>query len=196
MTGWKARSMLARRCKAKSKHTQEQCRNAPMVAQYVCRNHGGASPQAKKSAKERLMTLVDPAIDALLRALKSRPACMACGRSDADRDPVVIRASQIVLDRTGHGPKATLSLGKSEDDDARWMEFLTDDELLLVEGVIAKAEGRMNDGPNATNRLLTEAIVDAVCVDTDEEDGVLSDAEPIADANVPPSSSNTDEDPE
>ncbi|HXG69765.1 MAG TPA: hypothetical protein VNJ04_04035 [Gemmatimonadaceae bacterium] len=50
------------------------------------------------------MILAEPALDALLRALKTAPPCDVCGRSEADRDPVVIRAAQIVLDRAGFHP--------------------------------------------------------------------------------------------
>jgi hypothetical protein len=66
--------------------------------------HGGAIPAVRKSARERLLAMVDPALDALLRALKTGPPCEHCGRSDADRDPVVLRAAQLVLDRAGYHP--------------------------------------------------------------------------------------------
>jgi hypothetical protein len=94
----------ARQCTATSKQSGERCRRTAIVGGFVCSHHGGGTPAVKKSARERLLALVDPALDALLRALKTGPPCEHCGRSDADRDPVVLRAAQLVLDRTGYHP--------------------------------------------------------------------------------------------
>jgi hypothetical protein len=62
----------------------------------------------QKAARDKLLEGSDLAIDALLRALKTGQPCELCGRSDSDRDPVVIRAAQVVLDRTGFGPSVTV----------------------------------------------------------------------------------------
>ena len=97
-----------RQCAAISKSTGERCRRAPIVGGFVCDHHGGKTPAVRASARERLLAMVDPALDALLRALRRAPPCPACGRSDADRDPVVVRAAQIVLDRAGVGPRRRL----------------------------------------------------------------------------------------
>lgn len=57
--------------------------------------HGGAAPQVQASAKERIAALVDPAIDALQRALKHRDIGAA------------VRAARDLLDRAGYAaPKA------------------------------------------------------------------------------------------
>lgn len=93
-----------RRCTATSKQSGERCKRAPIVGGFVCDIHGGGTPAVKKSARERLLAMVDPALDALLRALQTGPPCEHCGRSDADRDPVVLRAAQLVLDRAGYHP--------------------------------------------------------------------------------------------
>lgn len=50
----------SRRCKAKSKHTGERCKRPALLGQQVCRMHGGASPQAKRKAAERIADLIDP----------------------------------------------------------------------------------------------------------------------------------------
>lgn len=52
----------------------------------------------KRSARERLAALVDPAIDGLRKALED------------DDVGAIIRAARIVLDRTGHGPRQTVEL--------------------------------------------------------------------------------------
>src|SRR5688572_203170 len=110
--GQRAWNKLAagRQCTATSKQTGERCKRAPIVGGFVCDIHGGKIPAVRKSARERLLAMVDPARDALLRALRTGPPCEHCGRSDADRDPVVLRAAQLVLDRAGYGPRATMEI--------------------------------------------------------------------------------------
>jgi hypothetical protein len=59
----------------------------------VCRSHGGAAPQVKRRAEERLAALVDPAIDELRKLLRSKSPA------------VVLGAVKDVLDRNGFKPK-------------------------------------------------------------------------------------------
>ena len=88
---------LRRQCTAKSKQSGERCRRAPIRGGNVCSMHGGGSPQAQKSARERLASLAEPAIDALKRALE-----------DGDIS-ATIRAAQLILDRTGFHPTQTIT---------------------------------------------------------------------------------------
>ncbi len=81
----------ARQCKA-SNRRGTRCGKAAMRGQRVCRAHGGASPQARLSAEQRIAALVDPAFDALTRALKHRDIGAA------------VRAARDLLDRAGVGP--------------------------------------------------------------------------------------------
>jgi hypothetical protein len=97
-----------RRCVATAKHTGERCSRAPIVGGFVCHFHGGAAPQTKALARRRLLAMVDPALDALLRALRMADACAHCGR--ADDMAVVVKAAQLVLDRAGLGPTAKLEV--------------------------------------------------------------------------------------
>ena len=71
-----------------------------MRGQRVCRSHGGASPQAKRSARERLAAMVEPALDGLQRAL------------DGDDIRAVLRAARLVLDRAGYGPASRLEIDR------------------------------------------------------------------------------------
>jgi len=64
----------------------------------VCATHGGRAPQVKKSAKERLAELVEPALKGLHKALKSGEI------------PSIVKAAQIVLDRTGFHPTQAMEL--------------------------------------------------------------------------------------
>lgn len=87
-----------------------RCRRAPIPGGFVCALHGGKAPQTIASARRRLLEGSDIAIDYVLNMLEPRDLCEACGRSDNDRDPVVLRACQILLDRAGIGPSGTLSV--------------------------------------------------------------------------------------
>jgi hypothetical protein len=57
--------------------------------------HGGAAPQVKRAARERLLAGADPAAARLVELLESA-------------DPhVQVRAAIALLDRAGYGPSAT-----------------------------------------------------------------------------------------
>lgn len=71
------------------------CKQPAMRGGLRCRMHGGASPQARRAAKLRLASLVDPAIATLGRVLVT-----------AKRDQDKLRAAGMILDRAGH-PAAT-----------------------------------------------------------------------------------------
>ena len=53
------------RCSAHSKQTGAPCKQPPIPGGTVCRYHGGAAPQVKQKAQERLDRLVVPAIGRL-----------------------------------------------------------------------------------------------------------------------------------
>lgn len=160
-----------RQCTATSKQSGERCKRAPIVGGFVCSIHGGSIPAVKKSARERLLAMVDPALDALLRALQAGPPCKHCGRSDSDKDPVVIRAAQMVLDRSGYHP--TLAIQQAPEPNP--YENHTAAELADRAEAIAIECRRMVNEEAA--RLLPEAT-DA------EEDYLVPDDEPVSDAAI------------
>lgn len=90
----------SRRCTATANRTGERCKAPAIKGHQVCRVHGGASPQVIKTAKERLLELVDPALAALHAILSD----------ETTDDPVKVRAALGILDRTGYGPGATLTV--------------------------------------------------------------------------------------
>lgn len=47
------------------------CASYAMHGQTVCRMHGGSSPQAKRSAEERMRALIHPAVSALARQIEN-----------------------------------------------------------------------------------------------------------------------------
>lgn len=100
-----------RRCRGHTKHgpnAGKPCGANPRTGQFVCIKHGGNHPAQIKSAKQRLLELVDPALAALHRVLTG----------DAD-DAVKVRAAVAILDRTGFGPSANLNVQES-----RWDAFV------------------------------------------------------------------------
>ena len=50
----------ARRCTAKSSRSQQRCKRPAILGGTVCQTHGGAAPQVKRKARERLEDLIDP----------------------------------------------------------------------------------------------------------------------------------------
>lgn len=84
-----------------------------------CNQHGGEPVAAKLKAEMALATARMPAIEALLSIIErfNERDCPTCGNSTADMDETgkVIRACQIVLDRTGLGPHSTMELTAQSD---------------------------------------------------------------------------------
>lgn len=92
-----------RRCTARNA-AGAPCKNPPILGGFVCVHHGGKAPATQKAARNRLLEMVEPALAVLQRAVRNAPPCPHCGRSDADRDPVALRAAGMILDRAGFHP--------------------------------------------------------------------------------------------
>jgi hypothetical protein len=86
------------RCTAHVSDGSRQCERWAINGSTVCATHGGQAPQVKKSARERLAELVEPALEGLHTALKSGEI------------PSIVKAAQIVLDRTGFHPSKAIEL--------------------------------------------------------------------------------------
>jgi hypothetical protein len=56
--------MADRRCTARSKQTGQRCGHLAIRGGNVCRHHGGAAPQVKEAARERLRAMIYPALTA------------------------------------------------------------------------------------------------------------------------------------
>lgn len=96
-----------RQCTATSKQSGQQCRRPAIAGGFVCRFHGGAAPQVKDKARERLAMLVEPALAKLAKLVKQ------------DKNPAVaLGAVKDVLDRnnlTGKTePSVNVNLTKIE----------------------------------------------------------------------------------
>jgi hypothetical protein len=91
-------------CTARSKRTGKRCRLPSMLGSNVCRSHGGASPQVRAKAKQRL----EQAADVLVQRLLSFAL-------DGDvSDPVALQAIRDALDRAGLSPKHAVQLSTAE----------------------------------------------------------------------------------
>ena len=89
--------MVKSQCTATSKHSGDRCKRTPIPGGTVCVTHGGSAPAVKIAAQRRLLEMIDPAFDALLRAVE-----------ECDEWPTKVRAAIAVLDRAGFGPTTSL----------------------------------------------------------------------------------------
>lgn len=78
----------SQQCRAKAKATGERCRRQALMGATVCIVHGGAAPQVKAKARERVQALVHPAITRLSSLLES------------DDERIALAAVRVVLDRS------------------------------------------------------------------------------------------------
>lgn len=104
------------RCSAHSKRTGKPCTMPAIAGGTVCRMHGGAAPQVKASAKERLMALQPKAIQTLHDLL------------NRDEFPTVqLGAARDVLDRTEGKATETLDVTVKKEPSK-----MTDEELIAL----------------------------------------------------------------
>jgi hypothetical protein len=120
-----------------------------------------------RSARERLLALVDPSIDALLRILNAPGVCPTCGRSD-DMN-LMLKAAKIVLDRTGYGAKQSITVHHDHHEPPAWISYLTTAQLHQVGIWIREAKHREELGIPPDRPLLTVVATDAEIVSTDEK---------------------------
>ena len=166
MLGLPARRALGesrRQCTATNRNG-ERCGRWAVLGAFVCASHGGGAPQVMSAARRRLQALVDPAMEALLRAFETGPPCEACGRCDSDRDPTVLKAAQLVLDRVGFHPTVALDVARSDDGRPDWGPFMTAEQMQLIGQWIAEAKERMAAD---IERQLAGDVLEGTVVDVD-----------------------------
>ena len=130
-------------CTAKSVRSGKPCRAPAIQGGTVCQAHGGSAPQVRNAAARRVAHLVDPAIDRLEKALKSK------------NDAVALRAAQDILDRNGLKgdtvvkllmPEGGLPVGLTDEQAAR-IRSLPPDKLVVFDDILAYIEtGEWADG--------------------------------------------------
>ncbi len=134
----------SRRCSARISNGSRRCRKAAILGGTVCATHGGSAPQVKRSARQRLDALVEPAIEALSAALRSGDTA------------AIIRTAIAVLDRTGYGPGSKVEvLDSTPPECLPWPDWCTEDELRTMVEIIERATGAIEAGepqPGAARR--------------------------------------------
>lgn len=86
------------RCSATAKRTGRQCEQYAINGGTVCHKHGGAAPQVKAKAEERIKALVNPALALIEEYLEH------AGDPEYSVPPAVrLRAAESILDRAGYG---------------------------------------------------------------------------------------------
>lgn len=96
----------------------------------VCIMHGGAAPQTRAKALERLQAMVPKAISSIESLIE-----------DADSDGVRLAASRDVLDRTGYKPADVVEQINREGAPEWDLSRLDAEELATLERLRAKCEG-------------------------------------------------------
>src|SRR6476620_8391029 len=89
-----------RRCSPPSSRTGKPCKLPPITGSNVCRSHGGAAPQVKAKARQRL----EDAADRMARQLLK----MAVDENVSDA--VKLAAIRDALDRAGLSARSAVSL--------------------------------------------------------------------------------------
>lgn len=126
------------RCTARVSDGSRQCERWAINGSTVCATHGGRAPQVKKSARERLDELIEPALNGLHKALKSNDLS------------TIVRASQIVLDRCGFHPSKAIELtgkygGRVEAENTINLDLLSIDEQRTLIEILEKAGAAQGD---------------------------------------------------
>lgn len=92
-----------RRCTAHSSRTGEPCKLPPLRGMEVCRSHGGAAPQVKAKARQRIEAAADRMARELLR--------MAADQNVSDT--VKLAAIRDALDRAGLKPPTEIAVSQT-----------------------------------------------------------------------------------
>lgn len=146
------------------------CKRATIRGGTRCTLHGGGSPEARRVAEEMLAIARVPAARVLLQIIEDWTAdrCETCGRPHGDPGPV-IRAATAVLDRTGLGPNATVTLERAQEPEGEhWASWMTDEQLALVNDWIADAKRRMAAGAPRQDEW---PVIVTTAVETDTDEG-------------------------
>jgi hypothetical protein len=107
----------ARRCRATSRTSGQRCGKSAILGGSVCRFHGGAAPQVKAKAEQRLRIMVDPMLSKLHElAMQTDNLKVAsdCVRDALDRAGIgaLITAKVAASQHKGDsGPKVVVNIG-------------------------------------------------------------------------------------
>jgi len=126
---------IANQCSA-SNRAGERCMRSATFGMNVCHLHGGKAPQTLATQTRRFKEAAGDAMNNLVEI----------ANNSAD-EGVKLRANIAILDRTGHGPSASLKIG--HDEAAPWTAWLTNDEIEQARALRDLAMARMDAGEPA-----------------------------------------------
>ena len=106
----------------------------------MCVVHGGSAPAAKLAAQRRLISMIAPAMTALLRAVE-----------ECEEWPTKVRAAIAVLDRAGFGPTASLRVDDQASDLASLSSADLKDRAMEIVKRAAAAEAKELDDADAVH---------------------------------------------
>lgn len=117
------------------------CRAQVQTGFTRCRRHGAGTPLAKVKAEQALAHARLPACEALFDIIDmwERDVCPICNYPSGDTDMLktIIRASQVILDRAGMGPRATIEMVKQTDGDLDF-DLMTDEEIAELDSLLGQ----------------------------------------------------------
>lgn len=130
-----------RQCVA-SNRAGERCKRAPIPGGTVCILHGGGVSHVKEAAHRRLLAMIEPLTDIIDEHVErfNGSRCPTCGGPTGDIAPI-IKMWQLVMDRIGLGPQATLSLQR---DTNTQLEDASLDDLLAKLHELKTQEDALN----------------------------------------------------
>lgn len=136
--------------------TGKLCSRPSLPGLTFCADHGGDTAMAQAAARMRLMLLIEPATKVL-------QICMA-----SEDESIALRAAMAILDRTGHGPKATIAHEKVENDDLKNKEL---DQLTSEADFLARRLQQRRMLEAAKKELEEQAnTIDGVVIKADEDE--------------------------
>ena len=154
----------------------DRCKNAATFGMNVCYMHGGKAPQTLASQARRFKEAAGDAMNNL----------MDIANNSAD-EGVKLRANIAILDRTGHGPSASLKVGHEVS--AAWTAWATNEEIEQLLAIRERSIARMEAGepalgevrefdvplgkyvwlPKSERPTVGEEVIEAVLVDAQTE---------------------------
>ena len=128
------------------------CRRGCAPGHTRCNLHGGHTPLARQAASEALAKAALPSAAALLDIVSSygRERCDKCGQPTGDPSPV-IRAAQLILDRTGFHPTLTVQTQTAEA--PRHMAWIPHERLVQMNAWLEEAKEAMARGEQPADEL-------------------------------------------
>lgn len=112
------------------KRSGKPCTQPRMKGAVVCRMHGGSAPQVRRSARERLAAMVDPALDVLYRNIKPT-------KGKYVKPELQARCAFDVLDRAGLKAKDEVVL--TQQFSVSQFQHLSDEDLEQLINLARKA---------------------------------------------------------